>query len=186
MREQTIGGFTQVGAHGTGVHLSTVDDQVIAMRLVTPSKGTITLSKVCCLLRLWNHVPVCSMLHHPQQATLHRNARCIVYSALMMLDWLCMLISALQTKLRQRSKKTLQRTALCSSGSCHLLVPLSSGHAVVSALFSACNCIFIVLVYPVDVPHTTLTVILRYCSKTALLGLCKLNPTAYWSGACLT
>lgn len=48
VREQTIGGFTQVGAHGTGVHLSTVDDQVIAMRLVTPSKGTITLSKVRC------------------------------------------------------------------------------------------------------------------------------------------
>ena len=45
VREQTIGGFTQVAAHGTGTHLSTVDDQVIAMRLVTPSKGTLTLSK---------------------------------------------------------------------------------------------------------------------------------------------
>ncbi|KAK9866276.1 hypothetical protein WJX84_000737 [Apatococcus fuscideae] len=45
VREQTIGGFTQVAAHGTGCHLSTVDDQVIAMRLITPSKGTLTLSK---------------------------------------------------------------------------------------------------------------------------------------------
>ncbi|GAX80918.1 hypothetical protein CEUSTIGMA_g8353.t1 [Chlamydomonas eustigma] len=45
IRDQQIGGFVQVGAHGTGATLPPVDDQVVAMRLVTPAMGVITLSK---------------------------------------------------------------------------------------------------------------------------------------------
>ncbi|KAK3119712.1 hypothetical protein QOZ80_9AG0674150 [Eleusine coracana subsp. coracana] len=45
IREQQVGGFTQVGAHGTGARLPPVDEQVISMKLVTPAKGTIELSK---------------------------------------------------------------------------------------------------------------------------------------------
>ncbi|KAK8951461.1 hypothetical protein KSP39_PZI004169 [Platanthera zijinensis] len=44
IREQQIGGFVQVGAHGSGVRLPPVDEQVISMKLVTPAKGTIELS----------------------------------------------------------------------------------------------------------------------------------------------
>ncbi|KAL6747479.1 hypothetical protein V8C86DRAFT_2908904 [Haematococcus lacustris] len=44
VREQQIGGFTQVGAHGTGARLPPVDDQVVAMRLVTPGVGALALS----------------------------------------------------------------------------------------------------------------------------------------------
>ncbi|CAM0151412.1 unnamed protein product [Urochloa decumbens] len=45
IREQQVGGFIQVGAHGTGARLPPVDEQVISMKLVTPAKGTIELSK---------------------------------------------------------------------------------------------------------------------------------------------
>ncbi|XP_074276778.1 L-galactono-1,4-lactone dehydrogenase, mitochondrial [Silene latifolia] len=45
IREQQIGGILQVGAHGTGARLPPIDEQVIAMKLVTPAKGTIELSK---------------------------------------------------------------------------------------------------------------------------------------------
>ncbi|KAL9237925.1 hypothetical protein vseg_012418 [Gypsophila vaccaria] len=45
IREQQIGGILQVGAHGTGARLPPIDEQVIAMKLVTPGKGTIELSK---------------------------------------------------------------------------------------------------------------------------------------------
>ncbi|XP_073285005.1 L-galactono-1,4-lactone dehydrogenase, mitochondrial-like [Primulina huaijiensis] len=45
IREQQIGGIVQVGAHGTGVTLPPIDEQVISMKLVTPAKGTIEVSK---------------------------------------------------------------------------------------------------------------------------------------------
>ncbi|KAI9161798.1 hypothetical protein LWI28_020770 [Acer negundo] len=45
IREQQIGGILQVGAHGTGAKLPPIDEQVISMKLVTPAKGTIELSK---------------------------------------------------------------------------------------------------------------------------------------------
>lgn len=35
----------QVGAHGTGAKLPPIDEQVISMKLVTPTKGTIEVSK---------------------------------------------------------------------------------------------------------------------------------------------
>lgn len=42
--EQQIGGFTQVGAHGTGVNIPPVDEQVVAMKLITPAVGEVDLS----------------------------------------------------------------------------------------------------------------------------------------------
>lgn len=45
IREQQIGGIIQVGAHGTGASLPPIDEQVISMKLVTPAKGTIEISK---------------------------------------------------------------------------------------------------------------------------------------------
>ncbi|XP_042485594.1 L-galactono-1,4-lactone dehydrogenase 2, mitochondrial [Macadamia integrifolia] len=45
IREQQIGGIIQVGAHGTGARLPPIDEQVISMKLVTPAKGTIEISK---------------------------------------------------------------------------------------------------------------------------------------------
>nr|AOW42610.1 L-galactono-1,4-lactone dehydrogenase [Solanum melongena] len=45
IREQQIGGIVQVGAHGTGARLPPIDEQVISMKLVTPAKGTIEISK---------------------------------------------------------------------------------------------------------------------------------------------
>nr|UER43480.1 L-galactono-1,4-lactone dehydrogenase [Viscum album] len=45
IREQQIGGIIQVGAHGTGTRLPPIDEQIINMKLVTPSKGTIEVSK---------------------------------------------------------------------------------------------------------------------------------------------
>ncbi|KAL2993250.1 hypothetical protein AAZX31_10G099400 [Glycine max] len=45
IREQQIGGIIQVGAHGTGARLPPIDEQVIALKLVTPAKGTIEISK---------------------------------------------------------------------------------------------------------------------------------------------
>lgn len=47
IREQAIGGFIQVGAHGTGARIPPVDEQVVAMKLVTPALGTVKLSEVC-------------------------------------------------------------------------------------------------------------------------------------------
>lgn len=37
--------YLQVGAHGTGAKLPPIDEQVIGMKLVTPAKGTIELSR---------------------------------------------------------------------------------------------------------------------------------------------
>ncbi|KAF4373608.1 hypothetical protein F8388_025302 [Cannabis sativa] len=45
IREQQIGGIIQVGAHGTGARLPPIDEQIVSMKLVTPAKGTIELSK---------------------------------------------------------------------------------------------------------------------------------------------
>jgi len=42
--EQQIGGFMQVSAHGTGASLPPVDEQVVAMKIVTPGQGTLTVS----------------------------------------------------------------------------------------------------------------------------------------------
>ncbi|EFJ51000.1 hypothetical protein VOLCADRAFT_88191 [Volvox carteri f. nagariensis] len=44
IREQQIGGITQVGAHGTGPRIPPVDEQVVDMRLSTPGLGTLQLS----------------------------------------------------------------------------------------------------------------------------------------------
>lgn len=44
IREQTIGGFIQVSAHGTGAAIPPVDEQVVSMKLVTPALGTLELS----------------------------------------------------------------------------------------------------------------------------------------------
>lgn len=43
--EQQMGGFTQVGAHGTGKAIAPVDHYVTRLKLVTPGLGTIVLSK---------------------------------------------------------------------------------------------------------------------------------------------
>ncbi|CAA7388563.1 unnamed protein product [Spirodela intermedia] len=45
IREQQVGGFVQVGAHGTGACLPPIDEQIISMKLVTPAKGTIEVSE---------------------------------------------------------------------------------------------------------------------------------------------
>jgi L-galactono-1,4-lactone dehydrogenase len=45
IREQQIGGYTQVSAHGTGAAIPPVDEQVVSMKVVTPGKGTLTLSR---------------------------------------------------------------------------------------------------------------------------------------------
>jgi len=42
--EQQIGGFMQIGAHGTGAHIPPVDEQIVAFKLVTPGKGTIEVT----------------------------------------------------------------------------------------------------------------------------------------------
>ena len=41
--EQQMGGFVQVGAHGTGKEIAPVDHYVTKLKLVTPAKGTIEL-----------------------------------------------------------------------------------------------------------------------------------------------
>ncbi len=46
IREQTMGGFTQVGSHGSGATIPPVDEQVVSMKLVTPAKGCLELSQV--------------------------------------------------------------------------------------------------------------------------------------------
>jgi L-galactono-1,4-lactone dehydrogenase len=43
--EQQLGGFYQVSAHGTGAKIPPVDEQVIAMKLLTPAKGELSLSR---------------------------------------------------------------------------------------------------------------------------------------------
>lgn len=45
IKEQQIGGFVQIGAHGTGARIPPVDEQVIGLKLVTPGLGTLELSK---------------------------------------------------------------------------------------------------------------------------------------------
>lgn len=39
--DQTIAGWTAVGAHGTGIYDSTVDDMIEEIEVVTPSQGKI-------------------------------------------------------------------------------------------------------------------------------------------------
>ena len=46
IREQTMGGFTQVGSHGSGATIPPVDEQVVSMKLVTPAQGCLELSQV--------------------------------------------------------------------------------------------------------------------------------------------
>jgi len=43
--EQQMGGFTQIGAHGTGKRIAPVDQYVTKLKMVTPGKGTIELSR---------------------------------------------------------------------------------------------------------------------------------------------
>ena len=43
--EQQMGGFVQIGAHGTGRTIAPVDHYVTKLKLVTPGKGTIELTK---------------------------------------------------------------------------------------------------------------------------------------------
>ena len=43
--EQQMGGFIQVGAHGTGALIAPVDHYVTSIKLVTPAQGTIELSE---------------------------------------------------------------------------------------------------------------------------------------------
>ena len=43
--EQQMGGFTQIGAHGTGAKIAPVDHYVTSIKLVTPSKGTVELTE---------------------------------------------------------------------------------------------------------------------------------------------
>jgi L-galactono-1,4-lactone dehydrogenase len=43
--EQQMGGFVQVGAHGTGAKIAPVDHYVTSLKLVTPAKGTMTLTE---------------------------------------------------------------------------------------------------------------------------------------------
>ncbi|PNW73648.1 hypothetical protein CHLRE_13g567100v5 [Chlamydomonas reinhardtii] len=45
IREQQIGGLTQVGAHGNGARIPPCDEQVVALRLATPGLGVISLSE---------------------------------------------------------------------------------------------------------------------------------------------
>ncbi len=53
IREQTMGGFTQVGSHGSGATIPPVDEQVVSMKLVTPALGCLELSKVMsCFARM--------------------------------------------------------------------------------------------------------------------------------------
>ena len=43
--EQQMGGFTQIGAHGTGKRIAPVDQYVTKMKIVTPGRGTIELTR---------------------------------------------------------------------------------------------------------------------------------------------
>lgn len=44
IRDQQVGGICQAGCHGTGVAIPPIDDHIVEMELVTPAKGTITVS----------------------------------------------------------------------------------------------------------------------------------------------
>ena len=46
IREQTVGGLTQVSAHGTGAAIPPVDERVVGLKVVTPALGTLDLSEV--------------------------------------------------------------------------------------------------------------------------------------------
>ncbi|KAK4533236.1 hypothetical protein CCYA_CCYA16G4118 [Cyanidiococcus yangmingshanensis] len=43
--EQQVGGFFQVGAHGTGAHIPPVDEQVVSFRIVTPALGSMEVGR---------------------------------------------------------------------------------------------------------------------------------------------
>eukprot|EP01125_Pyxidicula_operculata_P018931 TRINITY_DN6805_c0_g1_i1.p1 TRINITY_DN6805_c0_g1~~TRINITY_DN6805_c0_g1_i1.p1 ORF type:complete len:540 (+),score=92.90 TRINITY_DN6805_c0_g1_i1:15-1634(+) len=43
--EQQIGGFIQVGAHGTGATVPPVEEQVVSFKIVTPGKGVLKISR---------------------------------------------------------------------------------------------------------------------------------------------
>lgn len=43
--EQQIGGFTQVGAHGSGAKIPPVDEQVVGLKVITPAAGELELSE---------------------------------------------------------------------------------------------------------------------------------------------
>ena len=43
--EQQVGGFLQVGAHGTGASIPPVDEQVVRLKLHTPALGPLELSE---------------------------------------------------------------------------------------------------------------------------------------------
>ena len=43
--EQQMGGFTQIGAHGTGAKIAPVDHYITSVKLVSPSKGTLELTE---------------------------------------------------------------------------------------------------------------------------------------------
>ncbi|XP_024533817.1 L-galactono-1,4-lactone dehydrogenase 1, mitochondrial [Selaginella moellendorffii] len=45
IKEQQVGGFIQVGAHGTGAAIPPGDERVVKMKVVTPTRGTIELSE---------------------------------------------------------------------------------------------------------------------------------------------
>jgi L-galactono-1,4-lactone dehydrogenase len=45
IQEQQMAGWTQVAAHGTGISLPTVEEQVVQMKIVSPSEGLITVSR---------------------------------------------------------------------------------------------------------------------------------------------
>lgn len=42
--EQQVGGFFQIGAHGTGALISPVDDFITKIKMVTPARGTVELT----------------------------------------------------------------------------------------------------------------------------------------------
>jgi len=76
IREQTMGGFTQVGSHGSGATIPPVDEQVVSMKLVTPAQGCLELSQVmpcpalvCCTwhlsacMRIGLHVGLATSSH---------------------------------------------------------------------------------------------------------------------------
>jgi L-galactono-1,4-lactone dehydrogenase len=44
IQEQQMAGWTQVAAHGTGCTLPTVEEQIVSMKISTPTEGLLTLS----------------------------------------------------------------------------------------------------------------------------------------------
>uniref|UniRef100_M4B942 FAD-binding PCMH-type domain-containing protein n=2 Tax=Hyaloperonospora arabidopsidis (strain Emoy2) TaxID=559515 RepID=M4B942_HYAAE len=44
IRDQQVGGICQAGCHGTGAAIPPIDDQIVEMEIVTPARGTMTLS----------------------------------------------------------------------------------------------------------------------------------------------